>query len=64
MKVNLLPETAVHSPPAAQWLPLGAHGDVLSRSAHQQSTYGLRVSQVFGSRASSKLLCPLFIHED
>lgn len=54
----------VHRPPAvcpllAAWHP----HDTLSRSAHQQSTYGLCLSQAFVSCATSKVLCPLFIYQ-
>ena len=62
VKVNLLPETAVHSP-AVPCLLLGIPHDILSRSAPQQRTYGLCVSQAFVSCATSKVLCPLFIYQ-
>lgn len=53
----------VHSLPAVPCLLLGIPHDILSRSAHQQSTYDLCVSQAFVSCATSKVLCPLFIYQ-
>lgn len=63
VKGNLLPETTVHSPSAVPCLLLGIPHDILSRSAPQQRTYGLCVSQAFVSCATSKVLCPLFIYQ-